>query len=151
MKSDRPLNPALLRLGRERDWDMGLLPTVLISLLFPALMLLVTVALGRMEEFLLPHLRAPLPADGDAETRSENPPPENPPPENSRPQEDAPPAEESRAEEIRIAQDRAAKARAETEALRRAARRRAYGTPRPAGRTNTGPPRGARTTPPRFR
>jgi hypothetical protein len=41
---------------------MGLWPTVLISLVFPALMLLVTVALGRMEEFLLPHLRAPLPA-----------------------------------------------------------------------------------------
>lgn len=117
---------------------MGLWPTVLISLVFPALMLLVTVALGRMEEYLLPHLRAPLPADADA------------PPEDSRSDEDTPPdratppAEESRAEKIRIAQARA-------DAARRAARRRAYGTPRPIGRTNTGPPRGARTTPLRFR
>ncbi|MFC8831565.1 hypothetical protein ACFT9I_40220 [Streptomyces sp. NPDC057137] len=127
---------------------MGLLPTVLISLVFPALMLLVTVALGRMEEFLLPHLRAPLPADGgDADT-----PPENAPPENSRsekPEKDTPLAEDIRAEESRAEEVRIAKARAE--AVRRSARRRAYGTPRPVGRTNTGPPRGARTTPLRFR
>lgn len=108
---------------------MGLWPTVLISLVFPALMLLVTVALGRMEEFLLPHLRAPLPADADAPSEDD-------------PTDDIE-AEPSRAEKIRIAQARA-------DAARRA-RRRAYGPPRPVGRTNTGPPRGARTTPLRFR
>ncbi|MEV4997103.1 hypothetical protein [Streptomyces niveus] len=113
---------------------MGLWPTVLISLVFPALMLLVTVALGRMEEFLLPHLRAPLPADTDA-------PSEDDPTEGD--SADDIEAEPSRAEKIRIAQARA-------DAARRA-RRRAYGPPRPAGRTNTGPPRGARTTPLRFR
>ncbi|MFI6080612.1 hypothetical protein ACIBBB_06485 [Streptomyces sp. NPDC051217] len=130
---------------------MGLLPTVLISLVFPALMLLITVGLGRMEEFLLPHLRAPLPADGETQTPSEE----------SR---DSPPAasdtkhdllgtdlraEDNHAGEIRAEEIRLAKARAE--AVRRSARRRAYGTPRPVGRTNTGPPRGARTTPLRFR
>ncbi|MFB8439642.1 hypothetical protein ACFC7A_11400 [Streptomyces niveus] len=135
MNSNRPLNPALLRLGRERDWLMGLWPTVLISLVFPALMLLVTVALGRMEEFLLPHLRAPLPADQDT------PPAKDDPAEAD--STDDIEAEPSRAEKIRIAQARA-------DAARRA-RRRAYGPPRPVGRTNTGPPRGARTTPLRFR
>lgn len=123
---------------------MGLWPTVLISVAFPALMLLITVGLGRMEEFLLPHLRTPWPAETDA------------PPEESRTDQDSPPAdhddraedgqpeaEVSRADKIRIAQARA-------DAARRAARRRAYGTPRPA-RANTGPPRGARTTPLRFR
>ncbi|MFD4697974.1 hypothetical protein [Streptomyces niveus] len=115
---------------------MGLWPTVLISLVFPALMLLVTVALGRMEEFLLPHLRAPLPADADAPSDQDTPPAEDDPAEDIE-------AEPSRAEKIRIAQARA-------DAARRA-RRRAYGPPRPVGRTNTGPPRGARTTPLRFR
>ncbi|MEV8341548.1 hypothetical protein [Streptomyces niveus] len=136
MNSNRPLNPALLRLGREGDWLMGLWPTVLISLVFPALMLLVTVALGRMEEFLLPHLRAPLPADTDAPSDQDTPPAEDDPADDIE-------AEPSRAEKIRIAQARA-------DAARRA-RRRAYGPPRPVGRTNTGPPRGARTTPLRFR
>ncbi|MEV0781184.1 hypothetical protein ACIBLA_34630 [Streptomyces sp. NPDC050433] len=105
---------------------MGLLSAVLISLVFPALMLLITVGLGRMEEFLLPHLRAPRPADGDSEAPSENSAPED-----------------GRAKDVR--------ADARVEAVRRSARRRAYGTPRPVGRTNTGPPRGARTTPLRFR
>ncbi|MEV8414446.1 hypothetical protein AB0P45_12610 [Streptomyces niveus] len=141
MNSNRPLNPALLRLGRERDWLMGLWPTVLISLVFPALMLLVTVALGRMEEFLLPHLQAPLPADADTPSDQDTPPAEDDPAEAD--STDDIEAEPSRAEKIRIAQARA-------DAARRA-RRRAYGPPRPVGRTNTGPPRGARTTPLRFR
>lgn len=123
---------------------MGLLPTVLISLVFPVLMLFVLVALGRMEEILLPHLQAPRP--GDAETNA---------PAKDAPAKDAP-AKDARdegphAEEIRIANARADVAKARTEAVRRSARRRAYGTPRPVGRTNTGPPRGARTTPLRFR
>lgn len=138
---------------------MGLLPTVLISLVFPALMLFVTVALGRMEEILLPHLQAPRPAEGekdspDADSRDAD----------SRDTDstDADPgagpgadkdteAADRHAEEIRVAHARADMAKARAEALRRSARRRAYGTARPVGRTNTGPPRGARTTPLRFR
>lgn len=141
---------------------MGLLPTVLISLVFPALMLLITCGLGRMEEFLLPHLRTPWPADGDtedrADDRAENSASEKSaseePEELERPEGPGGPEEpgESRhAEEIRIANARADIAKARAEAVRRSARRRAYGTPRPVGRTNTGPPRGGRTTPLRFR
>ncbi|WP_405801341.1 hypothetical protein [Streptomyces sp. NBC_01506] len=137
---------------------MGLLPTVLISLVFPALMLFVMVALGRMEEILLPHLQAPRPESSEGEAEA--------PAEDSRTQpggedarqpvsdaeaEDDAHAEGPHAEQIRIANARADIARARAEALRRSARRRAYGTPRPVGRTNTGPPRGARTTPLRFR
>lgn len=138
---------------------MGLLPTVLISLVFPALMLLITCGLGRMEEFLLPHLRTPWPADGDTEDRTDDR-AENSASEKSAsaasagpegpggPEE---PGESRHAEEIRIANARADIAKARAEAVRRSARRRAYGTPRPVGRTNTGPPRGGRTTPLRFR
>ncbi|MFD3523576.1 hypothetical protein [Streptomyces sp. NPDC058653] len=147
---------------------MGLLSAVLISLLFPALMLLITVGLGRMEEFLLPHLRAPLPAEGEADTAPSEEAARDSPPAASDAKDGALAAavhaeeihtqdihtqdiraEEIRAEEIRAEEISVAKARAE--ALRRSARRRAYGTPRPVGRTNTGPPRGARTTPLRFR
>ncbi|GGJ77894.1 hypothetical protein GCM10011583_06610 [Streptomyces camponoticapitis] len=136
---------------------MGLLSAVLISLVFPAVMLLITVGLGRMEEFLLPHLRAPLPAEGEATDTPSEESRDSPPPVSDT---KADPlgkglrsgeirAEEIRAEEIGAEEIRLAKARAE--AVRRSARRRAYGTPRPVGRNNTGPPRGARTTPLRFR
>lgn len=149
---------------------MGLLPTVLISLVFPVLMLFVMVALGRMEEILLPHLQAPRPAEGESDAPSKDPRAEDSPSTDS-PETDSREAdsgetdsseadsaadedvraEELHAEEIRIAHARADLARARAEALRRSARRRAYGTPRAVGRTNTGPPRGARTTPLRFR
>ncbi|WP_405621074.1 hypothetical protein OG292_36595 [Streptomyces sp. NBC_01511] len=135
---------------------MGLLPTVLISLVFPALMLFVMVALGRMEELLLPHLQPPRPTEGEPDA-----PPQDAPIEDTRQPasgaesdlgpDDGLSPEEVRAEAIRAAQTRADIARARTEAVRRSARRRAYGTPRPVGRTNTGPPRGGRTTPLRFR
>lgn len=124
---------------------MGLLPTVLISLVFPALMLFVTVALGRMEEILLPHLQAPRPAEGEKDSPDTDSPDADPTGD-----EDAE-AADRHAEEIRVAHARADTAKARAEALRRSARRRAYGTARPVGRTNTGPPRGARTTPLRFR
>ncbi|WP_329031644.1 hypothetical protein OIE71_01770 [Streptomyces sp. NBC_01725] len=131
---------------------MGLLPTVLISLVFPVLMLFVMVALGRMEEILLPHLRAPRPAEEEKDAPSENSPAEDSRKADANPATDADvPAEDLHAEEIRIAHARADLAKARAEALRRSARRRAYGTPRAAGRGNTGPPRGARTTPLRFR
>ncbi|MFD3486682.1 hypothetical protein [Streptomyces sp. NPDC058665] len=140
---------------------MGLLPAVLMSVVFPALMLLITVGLGRMEEFLLPHLRAPLPAEGETDTSSEeardSPPAETDTKDASLtedvPAEDIPgiPVKDSRAAEIHAANARADVAKARAEAIRRSARRRAYGTPRSVGRTNTGPPRGARTTPLRFR
>ncbi|MFD5897843.1 hypothetical protein [Streptomyces sp. NPDC060366] len=139
---------------------MGLLPTVLISLVFPVLMLFVMVALGRMEEILLPHLQAPRPAEGETDGTSKDSRGEDSPEADSR-NSDSPDAdsganddvraEDPHAEEIRIAHARADIAKARAEALRRSARRRAYGTPRAAGRTNTGPPRGARTTPLRFR
>lgn len=133
---------------------MGLLPTVLISLVFPALMLFVTVALGRMEEILLPHLQAPRPAEGekdspDADSRDTDSTDADP---GAGPGADkGTEAADRHAEEIRVAHARADMAKARAEALRRSARRRAYGTARPVGRTNTGPPRGARTTPLRFR
>lgn len=133
---------------------MGLLPTVLISLVFPALMLFVMVALGRMEEILLPHLQAPRPGDGEKDAPTKDAPAKDSRQTASGAAEDARTeerTEEPHAEEIRIANARADVAKARTEAVRRSARHRAYGTPRPVGRTNTGPPRGARTTPLRFR
>ncbi|WP_330177239.1 hypothetical protein OG875_29260 [Streptomyces sp. NBC_01498] len=119
---------------------MGLLPTVLICVVFPALMLLITLGLGRMEEFLLPHLRAPLPADGDQDSPAENTRPGKPGT-----------GDDGDSDGTDPRPDETGPARARARTVRSSARRRAYGTPRPVGRTNTGPPRGARTTPLRFR